>query len=509
MSAFAARLSCWFGAQNRAIRSAGPLGLGALASLGQAPVGWPLASILAFLAVFLLLSDLRSIRAGLWVGWMFGSGYFLVTLFWITDPFMVDAAATGWMAPFALVFMAGGLALFWMAAFGLAVWLGSGPKTRVLAVVVTLSLAELARANVLTGFPWALPGYIWADTPLAQFAAFAGPHGLVLLTLALAGLPLITRYPALGLGLSAALFLGLWSAGSLRLSAPLGERKTPIRLRLVQPNAAQAEKWDPKMMPVFFRRQLALTRAVAKTPPDLVIWPETSIPGWLDEQLSAQKEIVDAAPSGSRVIVGARLAVARRYYNVLALLGARGYAQQVYAKAHLVPFGEYVPFAGLLSRFGIYGLAAEDGGGFSAGHSAALLDFGALGRVRALICYEAIFPQEIWRSGPRPDWMLQITNDAWFGKRAGPQQHFQQARFRAIEQGLPLVRVANTGVTAVIDARGQISARLPFGVAGKLDAVLPPSLPPTVYSRTGDGPVILLLLLLGGGLLVRRLANRD
>jgi len=490
------------------------LALGALLGAGQSPLGWPIASLLALFCIFAIFARMGGvgvggwvrIRPSIWAGWLVGTGYFLATLFWIVEPFQVDAAATGWMAPFALFFMAGGLALFWAAAFGVAAWLGRTARLRIVALVISLALAELARAYVLTGFPWALIGYIWADTPLSQVAAFVGPHGLGLITLGLVALALLFERALIGTAIVAALFAVLWAGGSYRLSQPLQARKTPVRLRLVQPNAPQDEKWDPAKAPIFFNRQLALTRAPAKITPDLVIWPETAISFWLDDAPEKQAEIVAAAPKGSRVIIGAlRREGRRKYYNAMALLGADGRSVQTYDKAHLVPFGEYFPLGSFFARFGIYGLASEDGGGFSEGPGAALMDLGSLGRIRPLICYEAIFPQEITARGPRPDWMLQITNDAWFGTLAGPQQHFEQARFRAIEQGLPMVRVANTGISAVIDPKGRVMAELPLGVSGKIDADLPASLPATLYSRTGDGPVLVLLLLgLGGVLLQRR-----
>jgi len=485
----------WVQARSAGTRALLLVLLGALGGLGQAPLGWYGATLVALFLWFSILAGISRPVVALGQGWLFGTGYFLATLFWIVEPFMVEADKTGWMAPFALVFMAGGLALFWAAAFGGAAWIGRTPRMRIIGSVILLSLYEMARSYVLTGFPWALPGYVWFDTPLSQAAAFVGPHGLVALTLMLAALPLVFRRLRFGATLALVLFAALWQGGMLRLSAPLPGRAAPVNLRLIQPNAAQAEKWDPRMIPAFFQRQLALSSAPAKTPPDLVIWPETAIPYWLDEAPAKQRQITAALPAGSRVILGARRTEGRRFFNTLAVLGADGRAVQTYDKAHLVPFGEYIPFGSFLARFGVYGLAAEDGGGFTSGNRhQALLDLGTLGKVRPLICYEAIFPQEIWTNGPRPDWMLQITNDGWFGTLAGPQQHFQQARFRAIEQGLPLVRVANTGVTAVVDPMGRITARLPFGVAGKLDTTLPARVSPTLYSRTGDLPVFLLLL---------------
>ncbi len=497
--------------------SAGLLG-GAIMALGQEPVSWPL----AMLAGFLFLGDrflrVRATRGAALLGWSAGLGYFAASLYWIVEPFLVEPEVYGWMAPFALILLAGGLALFWAGAFAVAflprrsraraqlAGVAEAPnmqRRRVLLLPFVLTLAEMLRGTIFTGFPWGLPAYGWINTPIAQNLSWAGPYGLTLITLLLGVLPLVWRHARVGLVLSAGALGGLWLWGDARLAPALPARMPELRLRLIQPNAPQAEKWDPQKMPIFFRRQLNLTAADPSFAPDLVIWPETAVPFWLGQRPGLQRLVADSAPPGATVIIGARRAEGRRFFNALAVLGRDGQVAQRYDKAHLVPFGEYVPFGAFFARFGITGLAAEDGGGFSAGPGAVLLDLGKAGKVRPLICYEAIFPAEIARGVARPDWMLQITNDAWFGRNAGPRQHFAQARARAIEQGLPMVRVANTGITAVIGPRGRIRAQLPPRVAGKLDSLLPSALPPTPYSRMGDAPV-LFFVLLGGFLLAWR-----
>jgi len=191
------------------------------------------------------------------------------------------------------------------------------------------------------------------------------------------------------------------------------------------------------------------------------------------------------------------------FYNSLALVGQGAEVLQVYDKHHLVPFGEYMPLKPLFRRLNFSGLAARAEGGYSAGPGPQLVDLGAgLGRALPLICYEAVFPQDVNGYAERPDLLLQITNDAWFGEASGPYQHLAQARIRAIEQGLPLLRAANTGVSAVIDGAGRVLVSLPLGEAGHLDALLPPPLRVTPYSRTGDLPALALLLLLGAALAV-------
>ncbi len=215
--------------------------------------------------------------------------------------------------------------------------------------------------------------------------------------------------------------------------------------------------------------------------------------------------MITAASGGRPVAVGIQREAAGRFYNSLRVLQGDGAEAARYDKHHLVPFGEYLPFGDLAYRwFGITAFAAQTGAAYSAGPGPAVLDLGRFGKVLPLICYEAIFPRGVNRAPERADWMLQVTNDAWFGVWSGPFQHFDQARLRAVEQGLPLVRVANTGVTAVIDARGRVEADLPFGEMAVLDATIPGALPPTLYARWGDLPVWLLLAGIAGLALRRR-----
>jgi apolipoprotein N-acyltransferase len=278
--------------------------------------------------------------------------------------------------------------------------------------------------------------------------------------------------------------------GTWRLAQPL-PADDEVTLRLVQPNAAQSLKWDAGLAQAHLDRLLALTAEGAGA--DLTIWPETAVPYMLEYAPSVAGMITDAA-RGRPVATGIQREEADLFFNSLRVLGGQGEELARYEKHHLVPFGEYVPLGDLAFRwFGITAFAAQAGSTYSAGPGPAVLDLGPLGRVLPLICYEAVFPRLVNAAPERADWMLQITNDAWFGVRTGPFQHLDQARLRAVEQGLPLIRVANTGVTAVIDARGRIRQALPFGEVGVLDTGLPGALPPTPYARFGDLPAALLL----------------
>lgn len=482
---------------------------GALTALALPPFGFWLIALLGLAASFGLLRVSKTVRQAGLIGWGFGTGYFAISLHWIVEPFAVDAARHLWMAPFALLFLATGLALFWGAAFALAyrvshdqsVWAGA------ISWALFLCAADFLRSYVLTGFPWAMISQMWVQTGVIQWISLIGPHGLTLLTLIAIALPCA----AIGSGVArlvpafspaALLVLGglFWAP-----TEPQPPANGPV-VRLIQPNAPQHEKWHPDLIPVFFQRQIDFTGAPSKSGarPDLIVWPETAVPALLEYADGALERIADAA-QGSPVVFGIQRRDGLRLYNSMVSLNAQGDVAGIYDKHHLVPFGEYIPFGSFLGRFGLRGLAAKDGKGYSAGPGPTLLDLGTLGRALPLICYEAVFPQGINRAPERPDFLLQITNDAWFGQFSGPYQHLAQARMRAIEQGMPMVRAANTGVSAMIDPRGVITAQLALGKAGFIDAVLPAKLPPTLYSRSGDLPVALLLL---AGLLTVALTAR-
>ncbi|NVO57104.1 apolipoprotein N-acyltransferase [Rhodobacteraceae bacterium B1Z28] len=470
--------------------------LGALGAFGLAPFGYWLATVVALILIVpLFLASETRIRAA-WVGWVFATGYFAHALSWITEPFQVDAARHAWMAPFALVFLAGGLALFWAFAFWASRQIGASAQRQGLLLVVALSLVEFGRGYLLTGFPWAGVAQVWVDTPIAQILSLIGPYGLGALTFA-ATLPV-----------GAALFANRSIARFARpcaftvvcviLALAYAAARPPVlegenTVRLIQPNAPQHQKWDPDYELLFFTRQIEFTAAQPK--PDLIVWPETSVPGWLGNAQPHLTVIADAA-QGTPVFLGIRRWDDPRIYNSMVYLDETGQQNGLYSKHHLAPFGEYVPFGDLLARFGIYGLAATTGNGFSSGPGPALMDAGKLGRALPLICYEAVFPQDVNGAPGRADFLLQITNDAWFGARSGPYQHLAQAQMRAIEQGLPMMRSANTGVSAMIDPLGQITASLLLGQAGYVDAVLPRPHAATFYSRTGDSPSFFALLVL-------------
>ncbi len=460
---------------------------GAIAALGHAPFGlWPV-SLLGFGALAYIMAAPISTPQSALSGWAGGVGYFVVTLNWIVEPFLVDIARHGWLAPIALVLTTAGMALFWGLAGAITARIGGH---RAIGWAVALTAGEMVRAHVFTGFPWALPGYIWVDTWFRLSASFFGPFGLTLLTLLLVALPLAFHRIWIGFGSASAILIVLVFASSqvLPMDAKIGT------VRLVQPNAPQDQKWDPDKAHIFVERQIEFTAApdTRQFSPDLIIWPETAIPYRLDRAGPVLAQIASAA-RGVPVITGINRSEGGRNHNSLISIGPNGQPTDVYDKVHLVPYGEYIPF-GRAARFvGLSSLAAGDGYGFSPGEGVRLIDT-PLGRALPLICYEAIFPQHGRALTERPDYLLQITNDAWFGTFSGPYQHLDQARFRAVEQGLPLVRAANTGISAVIGPEGNVLQSLALGEAGFLDAAMPAPFPPTFYARTGDWPTLLVLI---------------
>ena len=462
---------------------------GAFGALGQAPYDQPAALLLALVAGFVLW---REGSAPAWTGWAFGTGYFALALVWIIEPFQVDVARHGWMAPFALLFLSTGLALFWGGAFWVARKLNAGP----LGLALTWTMAELLRAYVFTGFPWASPAQVMIDGRASALLAWMGPHGATLCLMLLAASIAMPTRDALAPKVAKGVLL---VAGLATLYLP-DSRPTAATtgqwVRLVQPNAAQHLKWRPEFAQTFLQRQLDATRAPARLPeqrPDLIVWPETSIPWALETAGPVLTDIAQAA-GGVPVALGALRFEGEALRNSVVVLDPQGAVTALYDKHHLVPFGEYMPLGAWAKALGLEALAATMGG-FSAGPGPRLLDLGALGKAVPLVCYEAVFAHDVNAVPGRADFLLQLTNDAWFGDYAGPQQHLAQARMRAIEQGLPMMRAANTGISAMIDPYGRVLASLGLGQAGFIDAPLPAPLAPTLYSRWGDLPVILILVL--------------
>jgi apolipoprotein N-acyltransferase len=460
-------------------------------------------TILALALIYGMFQTAQTWRRAAFVGWAFGIGYFALALSWMIEPFLVDAARYGWMVPFIIILVSTGFALFWGLGFAVAKAMGG----RAIAWVAALVLSEALRGTIFTGFPWVQIGHVLIDTPLLQWAIFAGSLGLCAIVLT-AGVSLWTAFSVRNIWgvLALVVITGMHAAGNFINPAPLIPAGAPV-VRLVQPNAPQDEKWDPVKSKIFFDRQIEFTAAGDR--PDLIVWPEAAITPLL-RNAAPELEMISKAAAGVPVALGVVRFEDARLFNSMVLVNAAGQVGEVYDKTHLVPFGEYMPFGDLMKRIGISGLVSRGGVGFSSGPIGQVIAVEGVGVAQPLICYESVFSRDIRAASERADFMMLITNDAWFGTISGPYQHLAQARLRSVEQGLPMIRAANTGISAMINTSGQITAQIPLGQAGWKDAALPPPLPPTIYARFGDAPIMLLMaLMLGISLLSGAVRDRQ
>lgn len=462
----------------------------------------------------------RPLRSAFLRAWLAGLGYFAISVWWITEAFLVDAASHGWMAPFALLLMAGGLSLFWGLG-GLLYRLADvkGPW-RVLVFAGCLALGEWIRSHIFTGFPWNLPGETWrAGGAISQASALVGPYALSWLTIAFGAAFALAfdkgsrRSRMLPPAVAVVMLLSLFAFGVWRLSnAPPTSEGAPL-VRIVQANIDQKEKWRPENLDAIIDAYVRLSQGSSDAPrPQIVVWPEGALPAVIDDLLAPGSPYADrlagAVAPGQTLMLGANRADFGEaggvdYFNSLVSLrrSADGlHVTGVYDKHRLVPFGEFLPFGQLATRLGVRSLVhmPED---FTAGPRPAPLRAQGVPPVQPLICYEALFPRfaenAAARAGLRPRWLLNVSNDAWFGATSGPWQHLNIASYRAIENGLPMIRSTPTGVSAVIDAYGRAPAalRLGLGATGVIDAHLPPAISATPYNFIGETAFAMMLLL--------------
>jgi apolipoprotein N-acyltransferase len=506
------RLPGLFQAEMRSRRLSLGLALfaGAAASLAHPPYG-VLPGLLGFGLLLHLLDHAGSGKSAFARGWCAGFAYFLVATWWVSEAFMVDAAAHAWQAPFAVTLLPAGLGLFWGLAGMAYRRLRPANDLRILVFAAVFGAAEWLRGHVLTGFPWDLPGEAWpAGSPPSQLAAYVGAYGLSFVTLAIAAAAGLGRRPRPLLAAAAALLL-LWAGGAWRLSQA-SAAETDLVVRLVQPNIAQAMKWTPAEFNHIVLRYLELTRRPAARRPDVVVWPEAAIPTSANDQLSPdlwiRGAIQDSLSPGQSLLMGAYREEgppgSTVYYNSLYALRRTAQGLDVvgrYDKFRLVPFGEYLPLERLLSLVGLKALVAI-GESFTPGPRPAPISPPGLPRLQPLICYESLYPGLAADNGQRPSWIVNVSNDAWFGQTSGPRQHFNLASYRAIEAGLPLVRATPTGVSGLVDAYGRPLRRLASGRSGVIDVKLPARAAATPYSRWGDLGFFAMLAL--GFICIRR-----
>jgi apolipoprotein N-acyltransferase len=463
-----------------------------------------------------------SLKAAASAGWWFGFGYFFFGLIWIGEAFLVEADKFGWLLPFAVTLMPAGLALFWAAVAAAACYFWRKGFARVLVLALALGIAEWLRGHVLTGFPWNVIGYAltW-PLVLMQSAGLLGIYGLTLVAVPVFAAPLVLAAEARErdfkrrLAQAAAIVLVplalLLAYGTVRLaSAPAGN-VDGVRLRIVQPSVPQREKWRPDKQAAIFQDHLDLSaRDASGARDDLrgvthVVWPEAAMPFLPLEHPEALAAIADLLPDNAFLLTGALRREGAgsadagpgpmRAFNSLMVFDGAGALDSVYDKTHLVPFGEYLPWQATLESIGLEQLTRQRGG-FSVGVTPRpTLGVAGLPPVGGLICYEAIFPGVGGASAAPPGVLVNVTNDGWFGNTTGPRQHFHQARVRAVEEGLPLIRAANNGISAVVDASGAVRGFLGINEKGVLDAALPVARAPPFYARAGDFVFLFLCII--------------
>jgi apolipoprotein N-acyltransferase len=489
---------------------------GAIASLSLPPAGlWPALIVATGLLIWLLDGVLRQgetfrgrLLSAALVGWSFGFGYFATSLYWVGFAFLVDADTFAVLMPLGVAALPAGLAMFWAAAAAgaMTLWRPRGAGRAVL-LAVALAAGEWLRGHLFTGFPWNAPGYAaGALDGLGQGAAVVGLYGMTLLVLLWAGLAAVLATETLSrrallaaVVVLAAAPLAL-AAGHWRLANASSAMFDDIGLRIVQANIAQGEKWRPERQEEIVGAHLDLSTAGGLAGVTHLVWPESAVPMLIDEAPQARDRLVQDLPPRTTLLLGALRrehenpaeAGALNVYNSIFAVAGSGEIVARYDKWRLVPFGEYLPLETLLKPLGLRKLVPLPLG-FSAGPAPRTLAIAGTPPFAALVCYEAIFPRALIDREARPEWLLNVTNDGWFGNTAGPYQHLEQARFRAIEEGLALVRAANTGISAVVDPYGRILHRLQLGEAGRIDSPLPRPLPPTVYARWGDLPFFFML----------------
>ena len=501
---------------------------GAVGALAMAPVSVGPALIVPMVAAVWLLDGsseagggrgfrpgLGSLRLAFGAGWWLGFGYFVAGFWWLGAAFLVEPEFA-WALPLGVVGVPVLLAFFPAIGFALARLLWAPGASRVFALAVGLGLSEWLRGAILTGFPWNAFGMALGGTLVsAQAASLVGLNGLTLLAIALFAAPATLAdgaggHPAWRPTLVAcAAGLLLVGFGGIRLSRAPPAAVPGVVVRVMQPGLRPDEKFRPENKDEILARYFALSRqndvvkGVTLEDVTLLVWPESAFPFIVTRDPQAMSDIGSLLPPRTMLVTGAAReedlpasgsrAAHAEYYNSIEVIAHGGTVVDSYDKIHLVPFGEYLPMEAMLSRLGLRRFVAVPGG-FEAGTRRRALVVPGLPSASPSICYEAIFPGAVLPdAGPRPRLLLNVTNDGWFGRTAGPSQHFVQARLRSIEEGLPMIRGAATGVSAIVDAYGRVTASLGLGQEGVVDGLLPGALPTTIFAEHPMAAPFLLL----------------
>jgi apolipoprotein N-acyltransferase len=447
-----------------------------------------------------------SSRAAFATGWWVAFGYFLAGLYWISSALLVDPIRFGWMIPFIVGGLSGVLALFVGAAAAVVRRLRLKGVAGVLALAVAWLFFEWLRSWIFSGFPWNLAGYVWAfSDAMNQFAALAGIWGLTLVTIVGLGMPALLARPAkrpriIILSTAAGLLLlaAVWVGGMVRLSMADPVPADALHLRIVQASIPQTLKNDSNAAYRNVLRQVELSRGTpGGEAARLVIWPEAAVPFLIEREPMLRTALAGVVPTGGYLFTGAprgepKTGPLDQVWNSLVVLDERSDIRATFDKFHLVPLGEYVPLRRLFPFLSKVTPGSMD---FSAGPGPTTIHLPGLPAAGPVICYEVIFPHSVVNEADRPDWIVNLTNDGWFGITSGPYQHFASARLRAIEEGLPLVRAANNGISGIVDPYGRVIKRLGLDEIGVIDGVLPQPLTPTAYARGGNWNVLALGLI--------------
>ncbi len=483
-------------------------GAGALSALAMPPFfAFPILWITFPVLVWLIDGAVAEARSGrvrrlgpaFMIGWWFGFGYFLAGLWWVGNAFLVEADQFAWAMPLAIIGLPAGLALFWGFGVALAQILWSEDWRRIFALAAGLGVAEWLRGHLFTGFPWNAIGYaLTAGEILMQSAALFGLYALSVIAVAIFAAPAALA-PASGdkrrnfalpsLAVLAIAALGLF--GVLRLSQATTAFVPEVTIRIVQPALAQLQKWDSEnkdaVLSTYYR--LSAPEGAPLTKGTILVWPESAFPFPLTQDPGALAAIAELLPPGTALVTGAYREEyppngVRQVYNTIYAIGDDGTILDAYDKVHLVPFGEYLPANDLIERYlGDTGIQQLTPNPFTPGPFRRPITLPFAPPFLPLICYEAIFSGAVLGEGPRPAFMVNLTNDGWFGRTTGPYQHFHAARVRAVEEGLPLVRAANTGISAVVDPYGRNITVAQLGDATMIDARLPASISPPLYAQ--------------------------
>ncbi len=501
-------------------RAALAIAAGGLSALAFAPMFVTPIFFLTLPVFVWLIDGSANWRRAASAGWLFGFGYFFCNLFWVGEAFLVEADKFAWLLPFAITLLPAGLAIFWALAAAAARLFWSEGIARLFVFAIALGVAEWLRGHILTGFPWNLPGYaLTFPLSLMQSAALFGAYGLTAIALFIFPAPLVvlgdSRVPptprkiAYALGLAAIPIALLFAYGAWRLSSP--ETLVPgVKFRIVQPSVPQREKWMAEYQRRIFDDHVALSLQNPDGQKDSLagithlVWPEAAMPFFPLEAPVALDILSHILPPGTTLITGALrheptltadspMTPETRTLNSILVLNERAEAVTTYDKINLVPFGEFMPYEATLASIGIEKLT-HGRGSFAVGRQPRpLMTIPGLPPALGLVCYEALFPGNIVQGSERPGVLINVTNDGWFGNSTGPYQHFHQSRVRAVEEGVPLIRAANNGISAVVDPFGRVLQYLGLNVRAEIDSPLPEALSPPLYARLGDWTLAAIL----------------